>query len=335
MESIYCPDRRQFVRTLSALAFGSAAASSHAASPNQAATPWRPTRPVTLVVPFGAGGGADYVARAISKPLATMWGQSVIVENVPGADGLLGTKRAMDATPDGHTLLIHLTSLLLMKHLPSLKGIDPLARLEPISQLAISHPVLVVGPSLPVNTFKELVAYCKRSDARCSAGFNENLSKLGVKKFVNDFGFKDLVAASYRNTTTLVTDISAGEVTFAFTGATAALPLYKAGKLKILAASGSKRSKVLPDIPSSDEAGWSTVDSVDPWYALFAPKGTAPAVTDAVSQSVMQLAGDTDIQRALDFVGAEPVFSSPGQFATRIKTDSTRLADMARRFPFE
>lgn len=335
MKSICSADRRAFVLSLAALGLGASAESRWTATSGSPAPFWRPTRAVTLVVPFGAGGGADNVARAMSKPLAALWGQPVIVENVPGADGLLGTKRALDAAPDGHTLLIHLTSLLLMKHLPTLKGIDPLARLEPISQLAISHPALVVGRQLPVNSFNELVAHCKKPGARCSAGHNENLSRLAVSNFASDFGIKDLVQVSYRNTNALVTNIAAGDVTFAFTGATAALPLQKAGKVKVLAMAGNRRSRAFPEVPSSTEAGWNTEGYVDAWYGVFAPKGMAPAVADAISRAVMQLSGDQEIQRALDVVGAEPVFSSPTQFAARIRTDSTRLADLVRSFPFE
>ena len=125
----------------------------------QAQTVWKPDRPVALVVPYSPGGGTDATARAVSRQLSVQWGQSVVVENMPGADGLIGTRRVIEARPDGYTLLLQVPSVVLMKYTPGMKGLDPLARLEPVTVVAQAPNAFVVSAKLPVKTLPELFEY--------------------------------------------------------------------------------------------------------------------------------------------------------------------------------
>ena len=127
----------------------------------QAQVVWKPERTVSFVVPYAPGGGTDATARAVSRQLSVQWSQSVVVENMPGADGLIGTRRVMEARPDGYTLLFQVPSLVLMKYTPGMKGLDPLARLEPITAVAQAPNAFVVNAKLPVTTLPELFQYCR------------------------------------------------------------------------------------------------------------------------------------------------------------------------------
>ena len=148
------------------------------AAPCVAQPAWKPERPVVLVVPYSPGGGVDTMARHLAKELQRKWGQSVVVENMPGADGLIGTRRVTGAAPDGHTLLVQIPSLTIIKHLPGFKGPDPVTQLAPVSTHAVQSGVIVVHPSVPATNMAELVRYCKSGKVACSFGTTENSAKL-------------------------------------------------------------------------------------------------------------------------------------------------------------
>jgi tripartite-type tricarboxylate transporter receptor subunit TctC len=295
---------------------------------------WKPNRPVTLIIPYNAGGGTDATARVVARRLAEIWQQSVVVENLGGADGLIGTRKVMDATPDGHTLLMQVPSLLLMKHQSSSRGIDPLSRLEPVSAIAMSPAALVVSGKLPVRTFSELIAYCRQPGHTCAAGSGENSSKVRAKHFADQFKLKELVVVNYKGTGPIVTDLVAGNITMAFTGLTAALPLHKTGQLRVLVTNGDQRASALPDVPTSAEGGWPDSYSVT-WYGVFAPKGTPAAVTTSIAQAIRETGKYEDVQNALRLAGADPRFSTPKEFAAQIARDDAMLSARVAKYPLE
>lgn len=305
-----------------------------AAAVAQTPSAWSPSHPVTLVVPYAAGGGTDATARAVARRLQDLWRQPVVVENLGGADGLIGTRRVIDAKPDGHTLLLQVPSLLLMKYQRSLKGVDPVSRLEPVSALAMSPTAVVVSGKLPIHSLAELVAYCRKPGASCSAGSGENSSKLRARLFADYFDLPDMPVISYRGTSPIVTDLVGGNVTVAFTGLTAALPLHKSGKLRIVATNGDTRAKALPDVPTSQEAGWPNAYSVT-WYGIFAPKGTPANIVKAISATLRETGKFEDVQNALELAGAEPRFSTPAEFAQQIRRDDALLSARAKKYPLE
>lgn len=295
---------------------------------------WKPSRPVTLVVPYAAGGGTDATARAVARSLGERWGQPVLVENVGGADGLIGTRRVMDAKPDGHTLLLQVPSLLLMQYQSSLKGVDPTSRLEPVSALAMSPTAVVVGGKLPIHSLKELVDYCRKPNAGCSAGSGENSSKLRARLFADHWGLKDMPVVSYRGTSPIISDLVAGTLTVAFTGLTAALPLHKTGQLRIIATNGDTRASALPDVPTSVEAGWPDAYSVT-WYGVFAPKGTPQPVVEAIATALRESGKSPDVLQAFALAGADPRFSTPAEFAAQIRRDNALLSARAAKYPLD
>jgi tripartite-type tricarboxylate transporter receptor subunit TctC len=285
-----------------------------------------------MVVPYAAGGGTDATARAVARSLGVVWGQPVIVENQPGADGLIGTRRVIEAKPDGYTLLLQIPSLVLMKYLPEHKGADPIAKLEPISDLAESPAALVVTGTVPVKTVAELIQYCKTAKTPCSAGSGENSSKVRARWFAEESGIKDLIVVNYKGTAPIVPDLINGTVTMAFTGITAALPHHKKGTVRIIMTQGQKRAKAVPEVPNGDEQGMKGYYSVT-WYGLFAPKGTPANIVDRIAQAVKETGKDPSVQQAIELAGAEPVLSTPKEFAAIVERENAHFAQMVKRFP--
>ncbi len=240
-----------------------------ATMPCNAQPTWKPERPVVLVVPYSPGGGVDTMARHLAKELQRKWGHSVVVENMPGADGLIGTRRVTGATPDGHTLLVQIPSLTIIKHLPGFKGPDPVAQLAPVSVHAVQSGVFVVHPSVPANNMGELVRYCKSSRVPCSFGTTENSAKLQAQMLAQDV--PSMVVVNYKGGGQLVTDLVGNSVNIASMGYTAALPFEKSGKLRVVMYAGKKRTPVLPDVQTAEEAGYPQLQ-LETWYGLFAPR---------------------------------------------------------------
>lgn len=309
-----------------ATAFAAPAAGAQAA--------WKPERPVALVVPYAAGGGTDATARAVARRLGELWGQPVVVENMPGADGLIGTRRVMEARPDGHTLLLQVPAIVVTRYTPGLKGIDPLARLEPVSAVSVSPAAIVASAKVPARTLAEFVAYCKTAATPCSLASGESLARISARQLAAEAGIPNLIVVNYRGTGAIVTDMIANNVNMAFTGITAALPHYRAGTLKIFATQGQKRAAALPEVPTSAEAGFPQFQSVT-WYGLFAPKGTPANVTQGIVAGLREAVKDADVQKTIAAAGAEPLVNSPAEFAAQVREESERLGALVKQYPLE
>lgn len=291
---------------------------------------WMPERQVTLIVPYNPGGGTDATARAVASRLAVLWKQPVVVENVGGADGLIGTRRVIDAVPDGYTLLFQVPSILLMKYQRSLKGIDPVTRLTPVTAVATSPTALVMTGTLPFKTLPEIVAHCRAK--ACNVGSGENSSKVRAHKFAADYQLKDIAVVNYKGTSPIVGDLVSGNLTMAFTGITAAMPLHKTGRLRILVTNGHQRAQALPEVPTSVEAGWADSYSVT-WYGMFAPKGTPAPIAQAIAEMTREAGKDPHVREALAVAGAEPAFTTPAAFGDMVRQDDVRLGALVKRFP--
>lgn len=305
-----------------------------AGAPWAVASPWKPEKSVTLVVPYAPGGGTDALARALARDLTRVWGQSVIVENLPGADGSIGTRKVIETKPDGYTLLVQISSIAVSKHLPGANGFDPLTRLAPVSVFAQLPGVLAVNSSLPVKTVSELVAYCKTASNPCSYGTTESVARLMGRQFVADANLPNLIIANYKGGGQLITDLVANNINMSLMGITAALPHYKSGSLKLLATAGKKRSPVTPEVPSSIEAGYPAFDGVT-WYGVFAPKGAPADVVDAVSAAVREAVRGDTVRNAVAAVGAEALGSTPEEFEAVIRDEVQRMDARVQKFSIE
>lgn len=301
---------------------------------SQAQALWKPERPVTLIVPYNAGGGTDASTRAVAKQLGVLWNQSVIVENAPGADGVIGTRRVIDAKPDGYTLLVQIPSLMLIKHTPALKGFNPVPHLEPITVMSRSPAIVVTSAKTPGKTMGEWTQYCKNAEPPCSSGTTENFARLASRMLAADVGMKDLIVVNYKGGGGMIADLLSNQVNMGFMGLAAALPHYKAGTLKILAVMDTKRTPIVPEVPTTAEAGFPGYLSVS-WFGLFAPKGTPSLVVESVAAAVREAVKDPSVIKAFASAGAEPVGNSPQQFAATVREEEERMAAWVKRFPLE
>ncbi|MDM0085585.1 tripartite tricarboxylate transporter substrate binding protein [Variovorax sp. J31P179] len=298
------------------------------------AADWKPDHPVTLVVPYSPGGGTDAQTRVVAKELQQIWGQPVIVENVPGADGVIGTRKVIDAKPNGLTLLVQLPSLTLIKHLPTFKGSDPLAQLAPVSAFSALPGVVTANAALPVKSMEQLVRYCKSAATPCSVGTTENMARLQARIMGEENALPTLVVANYKGGGQMITDLVANNISFAIAGSTAVLPFVKTGALRVVMTMGDKRSAVLPDVPTAIEAGYPSFDATT-WYGLFAPKGTPAEIQEGIAAAVRQAVKREDVRKSLFTIGAEPVGNTPAEFAAMVQREAKRIDAQVKRFPLD
>jgi tripartite-type tricarboxylate transporter receptor subunit TctC len=303
------------------------------AAPAQAQSTWKPNHPVTIVVPYVAGGGTDASARATAKLLSEIWGQPVVVENVPGADGLIGGRRVADARADGHTLLLQTPAIVLTKHAPSFKGPDPLASLKPVTNIAQSPGVIVGNAKIPASTLPELVAWCKAATTPCSMGTGENVAKLFGRQLQAE-ALPNLIVVNYKGTAAIITDMIANNVNFAVTGVTSALPHQKAGTLKIIASQGAQRISAAPEVRTVIETGMPQYE-YNTWFGLFAPKDTPPAVTQGIYAAVKEAMRNPELQKAIAAISAIPLVNTPEEFTAQIRKEDERFTALVKRFPLD
>ena len=303
-----------------------------AASIAHAQATWKPDRQVTLVVPYSPGGGTDAQSRAVARELQRFWGQTVIVDNTAGADGLIGTRKVIESKPDGYTLLVQLNSLTLLKHLPTFKGTDPVAQLVPVSAFAALPVVVVANAKLPIKTVAELTSYCKANP--CSFGTTENVARLQAQMYKAETGIDNLVVVNYKGGGQLITDLVANHVNVAIMGITAALPHYKSGALRVLASAGKKRSPVMPEVPSALEAGMPGMDEPI-WYGVFAPKDTPANIVQGIAAAVREAVKGDEVKKTFATLGSDAIGNSPAEFATMVKDEGDRMGALVKRFPIE
>jgi len=312
-----------------------AAATAAAALPALAgAAEWKPDRPVTLVVPYAPGGGTDAQARVVARELSQIWGQPVVVENLGGADGLIGTRRVIDAAPNGLTLLVQLPSMALIRHLPAFKGVDPVSQLAPVSAFATLPGVVAVNATLPVRSMAELVRHCKAASPPCSLGTTENIARLQARMLGEESALPDLIVVNYKGGGQMITDLVANNIGFAIAGSTAVLPHVRSGALKVVMTMGDKRSSVLPEVPSAIEAGFPGFDATT-WYGIFVPKGTPAEIQQGIAKAVGEAVRQEPVRKAFSTIGASPLGNSPAEFAAMVTRDAQRFDALAKRFPLE
>lgn len=323
------------IKTLSRLwmllAAGTLACSPAAASAQAA---WKPERPVTLIVPYSPGGGTDAMTRAVATELRRVWGQPVIVENAPGADGAIGTRKVTDAKPDGYTLLVQLPSITLIKHMHGESGADPLSLLTPITAFSTLPGVFVSSARQPGKTLREVVAHCKTAAPPCFFGTTENVARLQVRQLAAEERIQGLTIVPYKGGGQLITDLVANNINVAVMGLTAALPHAKAGSLRILATFGSERVAGIGDVPSAAEAGFPAY-SASTWYGLFAPKATPPEIVQAIATAVAEAIKGDAVTKTFSSIGATAVGSTPAEFLSMVQQETMRMDALAKQFPFD
>jgi tripartite-type tricarboxylate transporter receptor subunit TctC len=278
-----------------------------------------PSRTITVISPHPVGVATDILARALGDRLSAVFKQPIVVENRPGANGVIAEGAVAKAAPDGYTLLItsgaHIANAFTVKKLPY----DVLKDFAPVTQLAASYGLALIT-NLPVKSVADLVALAKKKPGQLTFATNGvgNVTHVAGLLFDARTGVK-MIAVPY-NTPNLITDVMTGQVDMAFYSVAAAAPLVKAGKIKALALTGSRRAPALPDTPTLQELGYKDFD-VTGYFGLLFPAGTPHERIDAIYRASKDALSSPQLKRVLDVSGMYPVGSSPEEFAAFLKQD--------------
>jgi tripartite-type tricarboxylate transporter receptor subunit TctC len=300
------------------------------ASAATAQTPDYPNRPVKLVAPFAPGGPVDVVARVLAPKLSERFGQQFYVENHPGGSGNIGTALVAKAPPDGYTVLVISSTLVVNPSLFAKLGFDTTTDLAPVSLVGVSPQVLLVHPSVPVTSVKELVDWVKASPGKHSyahAGTGTP-GYLAGEMLKQAFGL-DLVAVSFNGGGPAITATIGGHTPILYTSISTAAGHIKQGSVRALAVTGAHRSPALPDVPTLAEAGARDQES-DIILGLLVPAGTPQAIIERLNQAIVAIVAMPEVRERLAALGFEPIASTPGEFADRIKWEIDKWAKVIR-----
>jgi tripartite-type tricarboxylate transporter receptor subunit TctC len=288
-------------------------------------------RPLRLIVPFTPGGSTDILARAIAPKLALALGQTVLIDNRPGAGGSLGAGEAAKAEPDGQTLLMgHIGTLAVNPAIYPKLSYDPLRSFVPVAWVARVPNVLVVPAHSPARSFKQFIelARARPGQMTFSSGGNGSAAhitfeylKLRSKVF--------MLHIPYRGTAPSVTDLIGGQVDATFTGAPAVLPHVRSGRLRALAVSSAQRIPTLPDVPTVAESGYPGFEA-DQWYGVVAPAGTPAALVARLNAEINKALALTDVAQQLAVEGAVPTPTTPQAFGALIARELPRWAEVVK-----
>ncbi len=291
-----------------------------------------PSRTIHLVVGFPPGGINDIVARMLGPKMSETLGQTVIVENRPGAGGTIGADHVARAEPDGYTLLLGSVSNLAMasalyKNLPY----DSSKDFAPVALVATSPNIMVVNPSFPVHTVKDLITLAKEKPGTinyASAGIGTS-NHLTVELLKVMTGI-DIVHLPFKGDTPAVTAVLANQVPMMFPTLPVALPYVQSGKLRAIAVSSAKRSSLLPDVPTVAESGGLPSFAVSVWVGIVAPPKTPQAIIDELNSAIRKAAEASDTREHLAKLGVEPATNTPAEFGTYIASETQQWSDVAR-----
>lgn len=285
-----------------------------------------PGRPIRLIVPFTSGGGVDIVGRVLAQALGESMGQPVVVDNRAGAGSSIGMAAAARATPDGYTLIIVSSALTINPSVYKSLPYDPIADFAPISQTSVIPLVLVTHPSVPTTSVKALVALARSHDKRLTYATSGvgNSTHLAMELF-NYMTKTRMVHVPYKSTAQKNMDVVSGQVDLMFSAVPSAVPFLKDSRMRALGVSGKRRSAVIPDVPTIDEAGVAGYDLVS-WNGVLAPARTSAEIVERLNREIGKALTQPSVKSLLASQGAEIAPSSPADFAAYIKAELAKYA---------
>ncbi|MDW5442159.1 tripartite tricarboxylate transporter substrate binding protein [Polaromonas sp. SM01] len=329
MSRISNSGRRQFaLRSLSAaVALGTGLLASMPAAAQAA----YPSKIITMVVPFSAGGTTDILARIVSQALTTELGQSVIVDNRAGAGGNIGGQAAARAPADGYTLFMgtvgtHAINAALYKKMP----FDPIKDFAPLTRVANVPNLLVANPKQPFKNVKELIAYAKANPGTLNFGSSGSGSSIHLSgELFKTMAKVDMQHVPYKGSAPAVTDLLGNQIAIMFDNMPSAIQHVRSGKLVPLAVTTAKRSPELPDVPTIAEAGVPGYEATS-WFGLFAPAGTPPAVVAKLNTAIVKVLAKADVKKKINEQGAEVYSETPEQFSAFIQKEAVKWGKVVR-----
>lgn len=284
-----------------------------------------PNRPIRFVVPFAAGAGVlDIMARLVGSHLATALGQQVVIDNRPGAGGIVGAEVVAKAEPDGYTLLMGNTALVVSPYLYAKLPFNPRIDFVPVGMVNSAPLLLVVNPSVPVQSVQEFIAYAKARPGQLNYGSGG----VGTTPYLATELLKSMtgvqaVHVPYKGGAPALADLVAGQLTFMIENVPGTLPLVKSGKLRALAISSVHRSPLVPDLPTIAEAGVPGYEMVG-WNGIFVAKGTSPEIVARLADELTKVLRLAEVKRQMATLGAEPGNDTPQSFAAFTAAEQAR-----------
>jgi tripartite-type tricarboxylate transporter receptor subunit TctC len=289
-----------------------------------------PSRQVRLIVPFGAGGPTDVIARVVAQRLSEAWGQQVITENIPGAGGNTGVAMVAKAPADGYTILVVSTGFMVNPSMYSKIPYDPVKDFAPVTLVAASPNVISAHPSLPAKTLKELIELVKANPGKYSFAQPSTGSTphLAGELFKQEYKL-DLVTVPFNSAALAINSTIGGHTPLAFTALPPAMSNIKEGKLRGLAVLSTKRSSALPEVPTNAEAGVGGLES-DTLTGIVAPAGTPKEIIDRWRNDIVKMVAMPEVKQRLETLGFAPVANTPDEFGQRIKAEIARWGKVVR-----
>ena len=317
--------RRRSLQTLAAtalFALGAAPAMAQASYPS---------KPITMIVPFSAGGTTDILARVVGQALSTELGQSIIIDNRPGAGGNIGGQAAARAAGDGYTLFMgtvgtHAINEALYKKMP----FDPVKDFAPLTRVANVPNLLVAHPSQPFKTVKEMMAYAKANPGKLNFGSSGSGSSIHLSgELFKSMTRLDMVHVPYKGSAPAITDLLGNQIAIMFDNMPSAIQHVRSGKLRPIAVTTAKRSPELPDVPTIAEAGVPGYEATS-WFGMFAPAATPQPLLDKLNAALVKVLNQPDVKKKIAEQGGDVVAETPAQFAAFIKSETAKWGKVVK-----
>jgi len=294
-----------------------------------------PNKPIRMVVPYPPGGGTDALGRIMAERLSERLGQPVVVANVPGGSGTVGSESVRRAEPDGYTLLFNASLFLLGKNVVKSTPYDPLEDFTALGRVGVAPLLLIASSKVEATTLADLVKAVKANPG----SFNMAVSGMGAAGHLGTLEFMRLAGVNlqtipYKGTAPALADVMGGSVQLMVDAATVLLPQTKGGRVRGLAITGSSRSPLNPDIPTSAEAGMPALN-IASWYGVWAPKGLPPAVASRLATAIAEGVRQPEFQARIDAVGILQGYQDPAAFVEFMKSDLTRAVNLLRAANFQ
>ena len=289
-----------------------------------------PNRVIKLVVPYPAGGSTDILARLVAAKLGEAWGQPAVVENRPGASGIIGNDLVAKAAGDGYTVLMGITALIQGQSLFAKLPYDPIRDFLPVAQLALSADLFVVQPNNPANSLKEFVELAKANPKKYNYGsYGNGTSSHLHGEMLNEQAGLDLTHVAYRGAAPQITDFLGGQLSAAFIDSGSIRQHLSSGKFKVLAVTGERRSKLAPAVPTFTELGYKAFEPYG-WFGVFLPAATPAEIVNKLSTEVVRILQLHEVAARIDDLGLQISGKGAQEFAEVVKTDTPLWAKVIK-----